>query len=370
MAEEDAGKKCGGIATRSTLISKDNGPSIEKSQTQVSTTSIPENDFLPPKPNASMQKPRWRRVLWQLSVAVGIVLLWGLFWIIRSSLGGLTRPPTCVEGSLGLLAPDGVYGNFTLGEARAVDMAWNLVIGRGGQAVVGLVAYGVYTDALMRIIEITPVSFEMYAAMAIHPNQVWSLLPISKSVWNLRGIRPTLIMIWIVLSCIYLIALPTLADAMTGYLQRQETFIEFANETTVPYYYSFPNGSTVETLNYLSPGNESYSTICVPTFGYQWGFASYWVLVCLWSFGGWMVGTYGIWLDAQHNSRLRRDGRGMGTFLAAVELSDAIKEQCGPNVTTYSNSNLRRALRKREKIKYTAVTNSSTGGIQLKLSSI
>lgn len=366
MAKELGGKTYALVAISSLRAFSDLAVDNDKDETRTMSAPAFDHDFLPPKLYSSVQQPRWKRALWQTSVAIGIIMLWGVFWLLRSSLGGMTTPPSCVDGSLGFLAPDGVYGNFTLGEARAIDMAWNVFIGRGGQAVVGVAAYGVYTDALMRILEVTPVSFEIYAAMAIHPNQVWSILPISKAVW--RGIRPRLIMIWILLSCIYLIALPTMVDAMSGYVQRQDAYIQFANETTVPYYYSFANGSTVETLSYFSAGDQSYATICVPTFGFQWGFASVWVLVCLWSFGIWLVGTYVLWLDAQYNSQLRRSGRSMGTFLAAAELSDAMREQLGPHVTVYSDLELRKALTKRQKVKYTAEENPRNG-TQVRLSS-
>jgi hypothetical protein len=42
------------------------------------------------------------------------------------------------------------FGRFDYGSAKALDLAWNWIVGRGLQAVFSFVAYRVFSDALLR----------------------------------------------------------------------------------------------------------------------------------------------------------------------------------------------------------------------------
>lgn len=66
------------------------------------------------------------------------------------------------------------FGEFNYGSAKALDLAWNWIIGRGVQALLMLLAYRVFTDALLRAAEMTPLSFELYAKLSLYTTSIKS----------------------------------------------------------------------------------------------------------------------------------------------------------------------------------------------------
>ncbi|CAG8974676.1 hypothetical protein HYALB_00006410 [Hymenoscyphus albidus] len=54
-----------------------------------------------------------------------------------------------------------VATDFSFGTAKAIDLAWNWIIGRGLQCVLSILAYRVFCDAIMRAAELTPMSYEL-----------------------------------------------------------------------------------------------------------------------------------------------------------------------------------------------------------------
>jgi hypothetical protein len=70
------------------------------------------------------------------------------------------------------------FGLFSYSKAKAIDLAWNWIIGRGFQALMSLLAMRVFRDALLRVVEQTPLSYEMYATLALYPTKIemlWQL---------------------------------------------------------------------------------------------------------------------------------------------------------------------------------------------------
>ena len=58
---------------------------------------------------------------------------------------------------------------FTITEARAVDLTWNLVVGRGLQTLIGFVSYRVACYGLLRVAETVPVSYDLFQTVALRP---------------------------------------------------------------------------------------------------------------------------------------------------------------------------------------------------------
>ena len=58
-------------------------------------------------------------------------------------------------------------GKFSFGMARFIDLVWDVVISRGGQALLGSVTYRVYTAILLRITETQIVPYDLYASLTL-----------------------------------------------------------------------------------------------------------------------------------------------------------------------------------------------------------
>jgi hypothetical protein len=62
---------------------------------------------------------------------------------------------------------DHPFGVLSFGMAKFIDLVWDIVISRGGQALLGWITYKVYTAALMKIMETHIVSYDLYASLTL-----------------------------------------------------------------------------------------------------------------------------------------------------------------------------------------------------------
>lgn len=59
------------------------------------------------------------------------------------------------------------FGNYSYSTARLIDLLWDVIVSRCGQALLGWVSYKVYTAALMRIMETHPISYDLYISLTL-----------------------------------------------------------------------------------------------------------------------------------------------------------------------------------------------------------
>lgn len=100
------------------------------------------------------------------------------------------------------------FGTFSYGSAKALDLAWNWIVGRGLQGILSIIAYRVFSDALLRVTEMTPISYELYATISFFstkPTMIWQLL---KGLGTQGNWRTKFILSWLVISIIYLLSFP------------------------------------------------------------------------------------------------------------------------------------------------------------------
>jgi len=66
----------------------------------------------------------------------------------------------------------------------------------------------------------------------------------------------------------------------------------------------------------------------------------------------WLLGLWVLWVDCDTNSELCKKGRRLGLWRAVADISEAMREELGPNICAYSESELAKALKNRPPIKY------------------
>ena len=81
----------------------------------------------------------------------------------------------------------------------------------------------------MRIAEVTPVKYELFAGVVFFPTSAYTLPRLIRGAYNLRGWRPKFAMVWLLFSSIVVLAMPSVIDASTGYLQPQSLFYMFTD---------------------------------------------------------------------------------------------------------------------------------------------
>lgn len=139
------------------------------------------------------------------------------------------------------------FGNFNYGSAKALDLAWNWIVGRGLQALFMLLAYRVFNDALLRAAELTPIPFDLYVRLSLYSTRIDSLWYVLKALFRKGNWRTKAIFVWLCISIIYVVTFPrfvaypggsdslltcfSLMDACSGYEASEISFFQWPNNT-------------------------------------------------------------------------------------------------------------------------------------------
>jgi hypothetical protein len=122
-----------------------------------------------------------------------------------------------VTGIEKLFVLDSTFGKFSFSQAKTMDVAWDIMIGRGVQMFAWWIGYKVFSDALLRAIERHPASFEIFQRIALEGPSLLSLWTLIKEQWRSKSRRTKALFFYIFLSTLYIISIPMFLSAMTGY---------------------------------------------------------------------------------------------------------------------------------------------------------
>ncbi|KAH8770455.1 hypothetical protein F5882DRAFT_507465 [Hyaloscypha sp. PMI_1271] len=84
----------------------------------------------------------------------------------------------------------------------------------------------------------------------------------------------------------------------------------------------------------------------------RWGFSYEWLFVAAIINSCWLLGLWILWPDCDTNSELCKKGRRLGLWRAVADISEAMREELGPNICAYSENELTEVLKNRPPIKY------------------
>lgn len=127
--------------------------------------------------------------------------------------------------------PNLSFGNMTFTQVKVIDIAWDLVIGRGGQMALAWVNWTVFNEWLVYHAERWRTSFKMYTAMTLQTTS-WTMMGVAAKEFLCFGERSWarffrwLAMFCMLISTLYVLAFPTLMAAMTGYITTYEPYME------------------------------------------------------------------------------------------------------------------------------------------------
>lgn len=126
---------------------------------------------------------------------------------------------------------------MTFTQVKVIDIAWDLLIGRGIQILLAYVNYRVFNEWLLYHLELHLTSYKMYTAVAFQTTTMSTLgvlgkefLCFGKGTW--RRFFRWLAMFSMLISTLYVLAFPTLMAAMTGYISTYGVYIE-SNENNL-----------------------------------------------------------------------------------------------------------------------------------------
>ncbi|KAL8910311.1 MAG: hypothetical protein Q9171_004397 [Xanthocarpia ochracea] len=126
--------------------------------------------------------------------------------------GNSTRWQSALQINLRGAAP------LTFAQAKFVDLVFDLIVGQGGRLLLAAISYIVFMDALLRSMEIEPVSYKLYASLVFSSTSLVATWYATKAVFSTKGWRGKLYLTWCALAMLYVLAFPTLIESVTGYV--------------------------------------------------------------------------------------------------------------------------------------------------------
>ena len=122
------------------------------------------------------------------------------------------------------------FGNFSFSAAKAIDVCWDVMAGRGGQLVLVLISYPVLRRSLNLSMEQTTISFRLFAVAAFEKVSLRTLWTATRSIFvprtgleqpqdlplrTHRQIRRRLAAF--AFACAYILVFPVMMSTMSGY---------------------------------------------------------------------------------------------------------------------------------------------------------
>ncbi|GME34466.1 hypothetical protein BKCO1_7600019 [Neofusicoccum parvum] len=322
------------------------------------------------------------------SLLIGIIAVVPVIIGILPSLSGVTFR-TCMDGNFRIADINSPYdvrtifaislgfGSFDFAVAKGIDIVFDLIVGRGGQLLLGLVSYPVFAKVLLHSMERRPASYQYFTAMAFETVSVFTMGQIARNLGpQPRGkhtLRTILIPIGLLIASLYILAFPTLASAATGYSTSQDPYVSLGGNGTSPWpdLKFVDNGTlstdstsnfmdtkldapplTIEQMTGYEMNGNFYSNEYLEEFGfckpnnnkYKWGFSYlllFIIIIFTYAWAGILVALH---IDTEKNSQLAKCGRRLGQYRAVLDLSKAIREELGEEAQLLPNHTLEKRL--------------------------
>ena len=129
------------------------------------------------------------------------------------------------------------WGNYSFTQAKAIDVVWDVVIGRIVQSFLLWIAYQVFTKALARNMEedVSGVSYGTFEALVFASPTFESSWILLRNFLTNRGWRARLAIAWVIIGSIYVLAFPTLVSAMSGYSTNVKAYMQNSEGNLIPW---------------------------------------------------------------------------------------------------------------------------------------
>ncbi|KAF2728109.1 hypothetical protein EJ04DRAFT_504600 [Polyplosphaeria fusca] len=148
------------------------------------------------------------------------------------------------------------FGELTFAQAKAVDVVWDVVVGRGGQALLAFVSWQIFARYLTTSMGVQPVTFSTFSAIFLHHEPtVMSLYRMSRDFATRQRLRSKIAMVFMLVTTGYILAFPTIASAMTGYNGNVAAFVPDSSgnfvkfESFQPVLYIIHDGDRINKTN-------------------------------------------------------------------------------------------------------------------------
>jgi hypothetical protein len=128
-----------------------------------------------------------------------------------------------------------LFGSYSFAAVKAIDVLWDLLIGRIGQFLLGFISYRVSADAMLAIMESDPVSYDLYTAISISGSGILSAARLVKQIVSRRSWKWVYLLTSLALALSWVLAWPTMMSAMTGYVANDDLYVRLRNRDLASY---------------------------------------------------------------------------------------------------------------------------------------
>ncbi|KAF2026681.1 hypothetical protein EK21DRAFT_73622 [Setomelanomma holmii] len=118
------------------------------------------------------------------------------------------------------------YGGLTFTQAKVLDVAWDIVCARGGQALVALISWHAFTNYVTTSMEVAPVTFSTYRTVFLQNESLVLAIPrLLRDFCLRRGLHSRVAMTFMIVTMVFILIFPSFSSSMTGYSGDVKSYI-------------------------------------------------------------------------------------------------------------------------------------------------
>lgn len=126
-----------------------------------------------------------------------------------------------------------VFGNYSFTAAKAIDIVWDIVVGRGGQALLLYVLSRVFYEVLDMLLEKDSMAYDTSASLSLSGATAWGLWMLGRDLFSTAQRKEA----WFVamgVSLLWVLFFPTVMSAMTGYIALSAPYVKLEDKSLMP----------------------------------------------------------------------------------------------------------------------------------------
>ncbi|KZL67867.1 hypothetical protein CI238_12980 [Colletotrichum incanum] len=128
------------------------------------------------------------------------------------------------------------WGRFSFADAKAIDVAWDVVFGRGGQALLAWISWRAFADYTTISMQVSPVTYDTFQAIFLQDQPgIYSTFYLIRDFAHSHGLQSRVMMVIMVFVAIFILLFPTLGSAMTGYSANNDAYVRGYEGMLIPF---------------------------------------------------------------------------------------------------------------------------------------
>ncbi|KAI0100738.1 hypothetical protein GGR51DRAFT_343207 [Nemania sp. FL0031] len=312
---------------------------------------------------------------WLLAILVALAFLL-LFGVVPSLSTDPVNPSAChPDGTFSLFreaynpwAASGffqttlAFGNLTYTDAKAVDIVWDIVVGRGGQAALSITSWKVFSDYVATSITAKPVTYSTFHTIFLETEpSISSVYRLARDFIVTTSLDTPAATVFIVWSMLFILGWPTFAGAATGYTPTTNPFVLTFDGNYVPFskfrLTQSPGHRTSSDGLFWDFSGDLYSISYVQEKGqcqpvqntFKWGFSFLQIFILVIGLWVWSFGTSILFLQSRFRLPFQDHSEIPTGYKGWLIFTDSIVRQlrfAGFDARSLTNSQLETEIRK------------------------